>query len=166
MQSDSPEPDLPQPAGPGDPESDAIADANEARRRRDPGSIDALRARTSVGRVTDEHWTRARADLNQDALEYLRDRNAAPCVAEADQNARNSYCMECDGVLPLEYDSRTPAARKTERCPHCGAKLERNIRRMFNWVEMDQVPDSDLRALLPFFAAAGLALTLLVWWLL
>ncbi len=148
------------------PEDDAISDARAASERRDPGSIEALRARTSVGQVTDEHWSRARAELNKDALDYLRERNSAPGVADADKNPRNSYCMECDGVLPLSYDSRSPASKKTERCPHCGAKIERNIRRMFNWVEMDQVPDSDLKALLPLFAGVGLVLALLVWWIL
>jgi hypothetical protein len=51
-------------------------------------------------------------------------------------------------------------------CPHCGAALDESVKRYFNWVEMNDPPKSDLRALLPFLLGAivllGL-LGLLVW---
>jgi len=130
----------------------------------DPGSIEALRARKSVGRITDEHWTRARAGQNQEAIDYYRERSRAPGVAEGG-GTRAHYCMSCDGVIPLEYDSRRAAAKELEHCPHCGVELDRNVRRMFNWVEIDQVHDSDAAALLPWFLAAGVLLSLLAWFL-
>ena len=34
--------------------------------------------------------------------------------------------------------------------------LDARIRRMFNWVETDQVPASDLKALLPWFLVGTL----------
>ena len=46
-----------------------------------------------------EHWSRARKDSNQEALEYYRERSHAPGV-EAGGGPRNFYCMRCDGVIP------------------------------------------------------------------
>mgnify|MGYP007114446590 CR=1 FL=1 len=104
----------------------------------------------------EEHWSRARAGENEEALEYYRGRNKAPGVAEGG-GARNHYCFECDGVIELEYDSREPAPKLPTLCPHCGVKLEGGARRMFNWVEIDQPPASDARALLlPALSALGL----------
>ncbi len=93
---------------------------------------------------------RRRAELNSDALEHLRERSQAPGVAGGGAD-RNHYCMHCNGVLPLEYDSRQPAeaGAPSEFCPHCGAEVDQRVRAMFNWVEMDQVPGSDLKVLLP-----------------
>lgn len=105
---------------------------------------------------SDEQWPRSRAGRNDEALEYYRERSRAPGVAEGGA-ARNHYCMACNGVVPLEYDSRRPQDGPPERCPHCGAELDARVRAMFNWVEIDQVPASDLRALLPFLMV-GLAL--------
>lgn len=130
----------------------------------DPGDIENLRARKSVGRITDEHWSVARKDMNAEALEYYRQRDLAPGVAENDA-PRAHYCLECDGVLPLEYDSRKPPTKgQAQVCPHCGAELPDRVRRMFNWVEIDQVHGSDLAALLPWFlGAAAIVIALLVW---
>lgn len=157
MHTDDPNESDPEPA---EPESDPDTEPEV-----DPGSIEALRARKSVGRISDEHWTRARADQNQEAIEYYRERSRAPGVAEGG-GTRAHYCMSCDGVIPLEYDSRTQAPREPGHCPHCGVELDRNVRRMFNWVEIDQVPDSDAAALLPWFLGAGAVLAFVVWLLL
>ena len=104
----------------------------------------------------EEHWSKARAGKNEEALEYYRERNKAPGVAEGG-GARNHYCFDCDGVIELEYDSREPAPTLPALCPHCGVKLEGGARRMFNWVEIDQPPASDARALLlPALLVLGL----------
>ena len=95
----------------------------------------------------EDHWSKARAGENEEALEYYRERSKAPGVEDGG-GLRNHYCFECDGVIELEYDSREPAPKTPETCPHCGAKLEGGARRMFNWVELDQSPASDARALL------------------
>ena len=95
----------------------------------------------------EDHWSKSRAGENEEALEYYRERSKAPGVEDGG-GMRNHYCFECDGVIELEYDSREPAPKTPETCPHCGAKLEGGARRMFNWVELDQPPGSDARALL------------------
>ncbi len=97
----------------------------------------------------DHHWSRARAGENQEALDYYRERSRAPGVAQGG-GARNFYCMQCDGVIPLDHQG--------ERCPHCRATIEGDARRYFNWVEIDRPPRSDARALLPLFALAVLVL--------
>ena len=111
----------------------------------------------SFGNMSDAHWSRTRAGMNEEALEHYRNRSRAPGVAEGGAS-RNHYCMECDGVIALEYDSRDPAAGPPTQCPHCGAELEPRVRAMFNWVEIDQVPGSDFRALLPFLVAGLVAI--------
>ena len=110
----------------------------------------------------EEHWSRARAGMNREAIEHLRERSRAPGVAGGGAE-RNHYCMACNGVLPLEYDSRRPEAGPTGTCPHCGVELEGRVRAMFNWVEIDQVPGSDLRALAPLVGAGLVGLALLGW---
>jgi len=95
----------------------------------------------------EDHWSKARAGENEEALDYYRERSKAPGVEEGG-GPRNHYCFECDGVIELEYDSRQPAPKVPETCPHCGAKIEGGARRMFNWVEIDQPPASDARALM------------------
>ncbi len=116
----------------------------------------------SFGNISEHHWSRARAGANQEAMEHLRERSRAPGVAEGGAS-RNHYCMECHGVLPLAYDQRAPADEAhVERCPHCGAKVDPRVRAMFNWVEIDQPPRSDLHALLPILAIGFLALLGLV----
>ena len=102
--------------------------------------------RTQRSPLGEEHWSKARAGENEEALEYYRGRNKAPGVADGG-GARNHYCFECDGVIELEYDSREPAPKLPSQCPHCGVKLEGGARRMFNWVEIDQPPASDAKAL-------------------
>ena len=82
----------------------------------------------SFGNMSDAHWSRARAGSNAEAIEYYRQRSLAPGV-EAGGSERNCYCMECDGVIPIE--------RSVEACPHCGASLEGMARRYFNWVEIN-----------------------------
>jgi hypothetical protein len=104
------------------------------------------------GAVDENHWSKGRDARNAEALDYYRDRSHAPGVAEGG-GPRNCYCMECDGVVPLDGDP--------ERCPHCGASLAGGARRYFNWVEIDRPVESDARALLPF-AAAGLGLLVVV----
>ena len=103
------------------------------------------------------HWSKARKDSNPEAMEYLRERSQAPGVKEGGSE-RNFYCMHCDGVIPH--------APPRETCPHCGTLLDLSVKRYFNWVEMNDPPKSDLRALLPFFLCALLLLVLfgmLVW---
>lgn len=111
----------------------------------------------SFGNMSEAHWSRARKDLNQEALEYLRSRSHSPGVAEGGAE-RNFYCMQCAGVIPHS----PPRAN----CPHCGAALGDSVKRYFNWVEMNDPPKSDLRALLPFLLGGALLfglLALLVW---
>jgi hypothetical protein len=126
---------------------------------------DRVRKEKSFGNVSaDKHWAAARAELNKDELDFLRERSQAPGVAEGGA-LRNHYCMSCNGVIPLEYDSN--ASREEvppENCPHCGVALEGGVRMMFNWVEIDQVHGSDARALMPFFLAGFVVLLGLAWW--
>ena len=103
----------------------------------------------SFGNMSEQHWSRARRDSNQEALEYYRQRSRAPGVAEGGAE-RNFYCMECAGVIP--HDSPLKA------CPHCGAAIEEGVKRYFNWVEMSDPTRSDLRALLPRIVLATVAL--------
>lgn len=122
----------------------------------------------SFGNMSETHWSRSRQGMNEEALEHYRERSRAPGVAEGGA-ARNHYCMECNGVVPLEYDSRDAASGPPSHCPHCGAELDSHVRAMFNWVEIDQVPGSDLRALLPFMVGGLVVLVgavALVLWLL
>jgi hypothetical protein len=111
-------------------------------RRDEPGR------KPSWGNIGEHHWSRARRDANREALEYYRQRSHAPGVREGGAE-RNFYCMACDGVIP-----HAPAL---ERCPHCGAALDPDVKRYFNWVEVDQRTGSDFRALLPVLLG-GLAL--------
>ena len=109
--------------------------------------------RPSFGNMSDEHWSRARRDSNQEALEYYRQRSKAPGVAEGGAE-RNFYCMECDGVIPHGTDAKV--------CPHCGASIEGGVKRYFNWVEMNEPPRSEFRALLPWLLLALGALAAIV----
>jgi len=104
----------------------------------------------------DHHWSRAREGSNTEALDYYRERSKAPGVAEGG-GARNMYCMHCAGVIPLG----TPI----ESCPHCGRELEGDVKRYFNWVEIDRTPKSDLRVLWPVLAGALAVLVGVLWWL-
>ncbi len=108
----------------------------------------------SFGNMSEEHWSRSRKELNQEALEYYRERSKAPGVAEGGAE-RNFYCMQCDGVIP-----HVPVR---ETCPHCGATLDESVKRYFNWVEMNDPPKSDLRALLPIALGALVILALVAW---
>ncbi|MAE28144.1 MAG: hypothetical protein QF724_10835 [Planctomycetota bacterium] len=101
------------------------------------------------------HWSKERSGLHGEAQEHYRRRSAAPGVAEGG-GPRSHYCLECDGLLPLEYDRRLPAAVELKACPHCGATLDPRLRAMFNWVETDQVPASDFKALLPYLVIGTL----------
>lgn len=116
----------------------------------------------SYGNISEHHWSRARSGENQEALEYYRQRSHAPGV-ESGGGARNHYCMQCDGVIPMEHLE----SGATQVCPHCGAALDEHVKRYFNWVEIDEPPASDLRALLPFLVLGLLLLiaaALLAWW--
>ncbi len=121
----------------------------------------------SWGNVGEHHWSVARRDSNQEAIEYYRERSRAPGVAEGGRE-RNHYCMSCNGVVPLAYDQRRPADEAPTRCPHCGAELDARVRAMFNWVEIDQPPPSDAPLVgLVLLALAAVALAgLALWWLL
>jgi len=101
------------------------------------------------------HWSKERVGLHSEARDFYRERSHAPGVAEGG-GARSHYCMECGGLLPLNYDRRQAASGDPGTCPHCGVTLDARIRRMFNWVETDQVPASDLKALLPWFLVGTL----------
>lgn len=113
----------------------------------------------SFGNMGPEHWSRARAGANEEALTYYRERSRAPGVAEGGA-ARNVYCLRCDGVVPFVAD--------LDRCPHCGEDLSGAVQRYFNWVEINEPPASDARALLPIALGALLVLVaagaLLYWW--
>ncbi len=100
--------------------------------------------------MSEHHWSKTRGERNRDAIDYYRERSKAPGVAEGG-DARNFYCMECDGVIP--WDDFEGHA-----CPHCGAAIDGNTRRYFNWVEIDRTPASDRTAL---FLALGIALAIL-----
>lgn len=112
----------------------------------------------SWGSMSERHWSRARKDANREALDYYRERSKAPGVA-AGGAERNFYCMRCDGVIPFEHKGAT--------CPHCSEPLDENVKRYFNWVEINEPPKSDFVPLLKV-AGLGLALlavvVLLVWW--
>jgi hypothetical protein len=112
-----------------------------------------------------EHWSKARAGTNQEAIDHYRARSRAPGVA-AGGAERNHYCMSCNGVIPLSYDSRSPAEGPPGRCPHCGVELDPRVRAMFNWVEIDQVPAGDARAVLRVALGVGavLAAAAAAWW--
>jgi len=129
-------------------------------------SGDEDKAKPSWGNVDENHWTRTRGERNKESIDYYRERSHAPGVAEGGE-LRNHYCMECKGVIPLAYDQREPASEVIEKCPHCGVELDPRVREMFNWVEIDQPPDSELRALIPLFLGVavliGAAAALLVW---
>jgi len=119
----------------------------------------------SFGNMSDQHWSKTRAGSNEEALAYLRDRSQKPGVAEGGA-ARNMYCPSCQGVVPLSYDSSQAPTGEEKRCPHCDVLLDERVMEMFNWVEIDQVPGSDAKVVLPILALA-LALVLgLAWWLL
>lgn len=111
-------------------------------------------AEKSFGNMSERHWSRARAGTNAEALDYYRERSRAPGVAGGG-GARNFYCMECDGVIDADAEHA--------RCPHCGADLEEAARRYFNWVEINEPPKSDARALLPFLIAGVLLLAGVAW---
>ena len=139
----------PRATAPGDP------DPNEASGKQRP----------SWGNVGQHHWSRARQGMNEEALEYYRQRSRAPGMEQA--GPRNAYCMSCDGVIPLEVDSGRPAPREPRHCPHCGVELDARVQRMFNWVEIDQVPEGDARFVLPVLLAfLALGAGLLLWLLL
>ena len=94
----------------------------------------------SYGNMSEDHWSRTRGERNAEAIDYYRQRGQAPGVAEGG-DARNFYCMECDGVVPWDDF-------QGEDCPHCGAAIDGNVRRYFNWVEIDKTPESDRTATL------------------
>ena len=114
----------------------------------------------------ERHWSRLRKGKNQEAMDYYKERSQAPGVAEGG-GLRSQYCAECDGVIPLEYDQRKPADRgKKQKCPHCGAAISSTVRRMFNWVEIDQPPPSDIAPLLPYiFGFMAIVATMLLLWI-
>lgn len=108
----------------------------------------------SYGNMSDSHWSRTRGERNREAIDYYRERSRAPGVADGGE-ARNFYCMECDGVIPFDHEG--PA------CPHCEAPITGKTRRYFNWVEIDQPVEGDFRAVLPFLAVGAIALALVAW---
>ncbi|QDU67777.1 hypothetical protein [Engelhardtia mirabilis] len=114
-------------------------------------------------KLPESHWARARDGTNTEALEYLRNRSKAPGVADGGSE-RNHYCLKCNGVLPLRYDSRKAAEKvPPKKCPHCGEPIEQRVRAMFNWVETDQVPGSDARAMAPLVVGLILIVAGAVW---
>ena len=94
----------------------------------------------SYGNMSERHWSRTRGERNREAIDYYRERSQAPGVAEGGE-ARNFFCMECDGVIPWDDF-------KGDACPHCGAKIDGSVRRYFNWVEIDRTPQADRTAAL------------------
>ena len=96
-----------------------------------------------------------RAERNREAIDYYRDRSRAPGV-ESGGEARNFYCMACDGVIPHEHEGAG--------CPHCGAAIDERVRRYFNWVEIDRPGEGDFRALLPWLVVGAGVVGGLGWW--
>jgi len=129
-----------------------------------PWEWDQSRTGKTVGSWSfddERHWSRLRKGKNQEAMDYYKERSHAPGVAEGG-GVRAQYCQECDGVIPLEYDQRKAANRKKkQKCPHCGAPVSQTVRRMFNWVEIDQPPPSDIAAVAPWFAGGCLVFVLI-----
>lgn len=143
-----------QPGSP-DPASDAGlpgATASDATQTPPVGS--AGDPEQAPGILGPDHWSKARSGMHNEALEYYRERSKAPGVAEGG-GARNFYCMDCDGVISMDHEG--------EQCPHCGAALAGKAKRYFNWVEIDQPPSSDLKALLPYLLAIALAFAGILW---
>ncbi len=120
----------------------------------------------SWGVMDERHWSRSRGDRNAEVIEYYRQRSHAPGVAEGG-GLRNSYCLECDGVIPLQYFQTEPVDSKAplKTCPHCGVKLDRRVQRMFNWVEIDRPHDGDFKAILPLLLGGLLLIGLVIAWL-
>ncbi|MCE9594492.1 MAG: hypothetical protein K8S98_09880 [Planctomycetes bacterium] len=119
---------------------------------------DEEKAPPSFGNIGEHHWSRTRKDENREAVDYYRERSKAPGVAEGG-GPRNFYCMSCDGVIPFDQAAAV--------CPHCGAAIEENVKRYFNWVEIAEPAGSDLKALLRIAAPVVLllvALALVAWW--
>jgi hypothetical protein len=117
------------------------------------------RREPSFGNIGDQHWSRARRGMNQEALDYYRERSKAPGV-EGGGGSRNFYCMQCDGVIAFDRELAT--------CPHCGAPIDEKVKRYFNWVEINEPNDSDARALLrlalPYLIAlVVIAVALALW---
>lgn len=110
----------------------------------------------SYGNMSDDHWSRTRGERNREAIDYYRERSKAPGVA-AGGEARNFYCMECDGVVPFEHGG--------DACPHCGAEITGRTRRYFNWVEIDQPGEGDFKALLPWLLGGLIGVAFFVWFL-
>jgi hypothetical protein len=165
MSARDPDSDAP-PDGPRDREKEKPKPADFEYYREVPETREAKRRwgaeqTHSWGDVDDKHWTKVRGDRNDEVLEYYRDRSKAPGVEEGG-DTRNQYCMQCDGVIPLSYFQFEPADDEERYCPHCGVKLEKRIHRMFNWVEIDQPHDSDIKSLLPLLAAALVVVALAV----
>jgi hypothetical protein len=138
------------------PREDAAASG--ARPAQEPA--ESAGAGNSWGAMSERHWSRARKDSNREAIDYYRERSKAPGVAEGGAE-RNFYCMRCDGVIPFDT--------KAERCPHCGEALDENVKRYFNWVEINEPPASDFLPLLKVaglgLAALAVAVALVWWWL-
>jgi hypothetical protein len=107
----------------------------------------------SFGNMSDAHWSRSRADLNAEALEYYRQRSHAPGV-ESGGAERNFYCMQCDGVIAFDHAGAS--------CPHCGASLAGAAKRYFNWVEINEPASSDFKALVPFLIGGFVILALIL----
>ena len=141
------------------PEVPGASGARGPVRRAEPRA-DGYTEEGSWGAISERHWTRTRAEMNREALDYYRERSHAPGVAEGGSH-RNFYCMKCDGVIPY-YEQH-------ERCPHCGEPIDPTVKRYFNWVETDFPRKRDLTALLPWalvvLLAALLAAAALAYWL-
>ncbi len=107
----------------------------------------------SWGNISEHHWSRSRRGENAEALDYYRRRSRAPGVEQGGAE-RNFYCMQCDGVIPHQPEITS--------CPHCGAAVDQKIRRYFNWVEINEPTQSDLRALLPWLLGGAILLAALL----
>jgi len=137
-----------------EPDEDAVV------KKTGSGESPAPRVEPSFGNMSAQHWSRSREGTNTEALDYYRERSHAPGVREGG-GARNFYCMRCDGVIPHDP---APGA-----CPHCGEPTEEAAKRYFNWVEINDPPRSDARAVLGpvllVLAAVGIV-ALAAWWFL
>jgi hypothetical protein len=85
-------------------------------------------------------WEKQR---HADALAYHTQQNERAGMAEAEAR-RNQYCPSCKGVVDW----------KSERCPHCGAAIPKDLRDYYNFSDFEAPVDR--KELLPILTVFGI----------